>query len=101
MAVGFRVLGDVEAHADGRPVDLGHARQRAVLLVLLVEVNRVVAPDRLLDRVWSDRPPQRAHGTLRCYLSRLRQALSVAPDVTIARRSGGYVLSVDPLTVDM
>ncbi|WP_341715655.1 BTAD domain-containing putative transcriptional regulator [Micromonospora sp. FIMYZ51] len=101
MVVQFRLLGNVEAEADGNAIDLGHVRQRCVLAVLLVEANKAVHVDRLLDRVWLDRPPQRAHGTLYSYLSRLRRALSVADDVGIARQQGGYLLNVDAMAVDL
>jgi DNA-binding SARP family transcriptional activator len=101
MATEFRLLGDVQAVVDGRLVDLGHARQRCVLAVLLVESNRVVPADQLLDRVWADRPPQRARTTLSSYLSRLRQVLAGAADVGLARRPGGYVVTVDPMAVDL
>ncbi|MDX3453369.1 BTAD domain-containing putative transcriptional regulator [Streptomyces sp. ME02-8801-2C] len=101
MTVEFDVLGSVEARVDGRIVDLGHARQRCVLAVLLVDANRVVSVDRLLERVWADRPPQRARNTLYGYVSRLRQALAVAEGVGIVRRSGGYVLDVEATAVDL
>jgi hypothetical protein len=39
MVVQFRVLGEVEARADGQLVELGHARQRCVLVTLLVQAN--------------------------------------------------------------
>ncbi|MEH0423053.1 BTAD domain-containing putative transcriptional regulator [Streptomyces sp. B21-083] len=101
MAVEFDVLGSVEARVDGRIVDLGHARQRCVLAVLLVDANRVVSVDQLLERVWADRPPQRARNTLYGYVSRLRQALAVAEEAEIVRRSGGYVLDVEATAVDL
>jgi DNA-binding SARP family transcriptional activator len=36
----FGLLGPVEVWADGRAVAAGHARQRAVLAVLLLEAGR-------------------------------------------------------------
>ncbi|SMD27033.1 DNA-binding transcriptional activator of the SARP family [Kibdelosporangium aridum] len=96
--VEFRLLGEIEAQQGGQLVDLGHARQRCVLVTLLVEADQVVQVDQLLDRVWGERPPTRARDSLYSYLSRLRQIL---PDVDIVRRSGGYVLSVDPDLVDL
>ncbi len=99
--VEFRLLGDVEADIDGRTVDVGHLRQRCVLVALLVDANRVVPVEQLLDRVWADRLPQRARGTLHSYLSRLRLALASASGVGIARRPGGYLLTVDPMCVDL
>ncbi|NBM14642.1 tetratricopeptide repeat protein [Streptomyces sp. GC420] len=80
---------------------MGPARQRSVLAALLVDVNRAVGTAELVDRVWGDSSPQRARATLHSYLSRLRQTLAVAKDVSIARRSGGYALLVDRHAVDM
>ncbi|MET7451358.1 BTAD domain-containing putative transcriptional regulator [Streptomyces sp. NPDC005574] len=97
----FELLGSVEARVDGRVTDLGHARQRCVLAVLLVDANRVVSVDQLVERVWADRPPQRARNTLYGYVSRLRQALAVADGADIVRRSGGYVLDVAATAVDL
>ncbi|MGQ4358411.1 BTAD domain-containing putative transcriptional regulator [Streptomyces sp. SAS_272] len=101
MTVEFELLGTVEARADGRVIDLGHARQRCVLAVLLADANRVVSVDRLVERVWADRHPQRVRNTLYGYLSRLRRALAVSEGVDIVRRSGGYVLDVEASAVDL
>jgi DNA-binding SARP family transcriptional activator/tetratricopeptide (TPR) repeat protein len=101
-AVEFRLLGSIDAHIDGQPVDLGHARQRRVLAALLVDAERLVPVDSLVHRVWGDDPPPRAHSTLYSYLSRLRRALSLAPNTTyIQRQPGGYVATVDPAVVDL
>jgi DNA-binding SARP family transcriptional activator/tetratricopeptide (TPR) repeat protein len=101
MAVRFRVLGTIEADDDGHPIDLGHLRQRWVLAVLLIEANRMVSVEQLQNRVWGQHPPQRADGTLRTYLCRLRRALVGTVDVEIVRRPGGYRLVVDPMAVDL
>jgi len=99
VALEFRLLGAVESNADGRLLDLGPARQRCVLVALLVDANRPVSVEALLYRIWADRPPQRARHSLYTYLSHLRRALSDVAD--ISRRSGGYVLSVDSDAVDL
>lgn len=87
--VEFALLGPVEA-----AVDLGPARQRAVLVALLLDANRPVSVDQLAERVWGERVPDSARRTLFSYLSRLRSA-----GVPISRQPSGYVLtaSVDLL----
>ncbi len=99
VAVELRVLGPVDLRVDGRSVEIGHARQRCVLAVLLMEANRVVTMEQLLDRVWADRLPQKARQVASNYVSRLRQVL--VDDVAIVRQGGGYVLRVDPEAVDV
>ncbi|MGQ0776055.1 MAG: AfsR/SARP family transcriptional regulator [Pseudonocardiales bacterium] len=101
MAVKFGVLGDVETWVDGRRVKVGHVRQRCVLAVLLAEANQPVTVDQLVDRVWGQGVPHRARDTLYSYLSRLRQALAPAHEVRLTRQTGGYVLVVDPMVVDL
>jgi DNA-binding SARP family transcriptional activator/Tfp pilus assembly protein PilF len=100
VAVEFRLLGDVQVLVDGCLVDVGHARQRCVLVALLVEANRPVPVDQLVERVWADRPPQRARNTVSGYLSRLRDALATG-GAAIVRQPAGHVLTVDPMAVDV
>lgn len=101
MGVDFRVLGEFEVRIDGHPVNIGHARQRCVLLALLVDANQVVSVDQLVSRVWADQPPQRVRSAVYNYVSRLRQILAASRDAAITRRSGGYLLAIDPLAVDL
>lgn len=83
----FQVLGAVTAHAEQGPVDLGAARQRAVLAVLLVEPGRPVSVEQLVDRVWAAAPPRQARRTLQSYLSRLRHLTSGARGPVLGRVS--------------
>ena len=54
----FRVLGSLEVRRRGRPLALGGAQQRALLAMLLIEANRPMATDRLVQLLWVDAPPQ-------------------------------------------
>lgn len=86
---------------DDRRLDAGHARQRTVLACLLVDVNRAVTADQLIDRVWSDEPPHRSRNALAAYISRLRRLLAETGAAEIVRGPGGYALRTDPLNVDL
>ncbi|MEV6832360.1 BTAD domain-containing putative transcriptional regulator [Amycolatopsis sp. NPDC051102] len=99
--VELRVLGTVEVVAGGARLDVGHARQRDVLAVLLLDVGRAVPAGRLIDRVWGERPPRQPRNSLYAYVSRLRGLLGALDGVTIERERDGYVLVADPLTVDV
>ncbi|MCC8246420.1 AfsR/SARP family transcriptional regulator [Saccharothrix luteola] len=93
MAVEIALLGEVTARVDGRPVDLGPARQRCVLAALAVDAGRLVPADRLVERVWGSDTPRRGRATLHSHISRLRGAFAGAP--AVVHRSGGYTLVVD------
>jgi len=95
------LLGEVEALVDGQRLEIGHARQRCVLASLLVDVNRPVSVDQLIDRVWADEPPRQVRNALAGYLSRLRQLLGDPGDVQINRGPAGYTLTADALSVDL
>lgn len=100
MAVRFRLLGEVAVLVDDRPVDLGHQRQRCVLAVLAMELNRPVPADRLVDRIWGDHPPLRGRNAVYGYVSRLRGVLRPA-GATIHREPGGYALRLDESAIDL
>src|SRR2546429_7469078 len=74
----FRLLGPVEAYHEGRQVDLGRRRERCLLAILLLEVNRPVPVDRLIGLLWDGRPPASARGALHTHMSRLRGRLDPA-----------------------
>ena len=97
----IRLLGAVDVIIDRRSVDIGHARQASVLAALLIDVNRWVSIDRLVERVWGECPPARSNSALYSYVSRLRRVLSTTEDFRIIRKSGGYIAASDPLGIDM
>lgn len=93
----FRVLGALEVRDGDGPVELGGAKQRAVLAHLLVRANAVVPADRLIDEVWGDEPPAAARNVLQTYISRLRKELGAD---RLEHGSGGYVLRAKPGEID-
>lgn len=101
MGVRFRVLGDIEVVVDGRRLDIGHARQQCVLVSLLVDVNRAVAPETLIARVWADEPPLKSRNALAAYVSRLRTLLAGIEGVGLVREPGGYALHAPEDSVDL
>ena len=89
LALEFRILGSLDVWRDGRAVDLGPHRQRALLAVLLLSANEVLSSDRLIDEVWGERAPASAPNMIQVYVSRLRKALGPGLLVT---QAPGYVL---------
>ena len=94
----LRVLGPVEAMADGTRLPLGGRRQRALLALLLIMPRQPVSADRLIDELWAGEPPDGSDTTLRSYVSRLRTALDGV--VAIRAVSGGYAIDVEPDLID-
>jgi DNA-binding SARP family transcriptional activator/tetratricopeptide (TPR) repeat protein len=103
--VEFRLLGPVEVWSAGRCLEMGPPQQRAVLAALAVDAGRPVFRGALIDRIWSGRAPEGVAPALYAHINRIRRVLAAeAADeepVRLARRSGGYVLEVDPAEVDL
>jgi YVTN family beta-propeller protein len=96
----FRILGPLEVSRDGAVVDLGARKQRALLALLLLNANRVVPTERLIDELWGDTPPESARSALQVYVAALRKALG--GDANALRTSApGYVLDVEPGALDL
>lgn len=83
----LRILGTLEASRDGADVDLGPAKQRAVLGLLLLRANRVVSLSDLSDALWGDSPPRTARKNIQVYMSTLRGILMSGPDEVAAQRA--------------
>ena len=101
----YRILGPLEVADGPRLLDLGGPKQRAVLAALLVEANRVVSLDRLIDELWEDEPPPRATASLQAYISNLRRELEPdraprSPARVLVTQPPGYLLRVDPDDID-
>lgn len=98
----FRILGPLEVVAEGRPLNLSGIKQRALLAILLLEANRVVSVERLVELLWGEEPPETAPNVLQVYISQLRKAMEPdgVPYRVLISRSPGYLLHVGPDELD-
>jgi DNA-binding SARP family transcriptional activator len=94
----FRILGPLEAVVDGTVVQLGGAKQRALLALLLFEGGRVVSAGRILEALWAGAPPATAQASLQNFVSQLRKLLGAE---VIETRAPGYRLRLDGADLDL
>jgi SARP family transcriptional regulator, regulator of embCAB operon len=100
----FGLLGPLQIIVDGRPLALGTPKQRAVLAALLIERNRPVGIDSLVNAAWQDALPGRAGASIHTYVSNLRRLLSnagVDPKTVVVKAAPGYRLDVGEDSVDL
>jgi DNA-binding SARP family transcriptional activator/tetratricopeptide (TPR) repeat protein len=99
----FRALGPIELWSAGQPQDLGPARARCILAMLLLAPRTIVPADTLIDRLWDTQPPPKARESLSVYIARLRGSLrqAVGDGVQLVGRARGYMLDVDSEAVDV
>ena len=103
-ALRFGMLGPLQMCANGTELPLGAAKQRAVLATLLINRNRIVPIDSVIDAVWQERPPPEARGTLHAHVSRLRRLMSGAgidPAAVVVSIQPGYRLNVPDEACDI
>ncbi|MGE7385706.1 BTAD domain-containing putative transcriptional regulator [Streptomyces sp. NPDC004126] len=85
-----------------RTVQVGGARQRTILALLLLSPGRIVPVDTLVDVVWNGRPPATARTQVAIVIAALRKAIKsegVAEEV-IATAHPGYLLRPDGHVLD-
>src|SRR6266496_6521736 len=93
----FRILGPLEVADAGEPVQLHGQKQRALLALLLLEPNRVVSTDRIIDSLWGEEPPKTAATSLQNFVSQLRKLLGPA---TLLTKPPGYELRLEQEQLD-
>jgi DNA-binding SARP family transcriptional activator/tetratricopeptide (TPR) repeat protein len=98
------LLGPVRAERAGQAVELGPPQHRLLLAVLALEVNRLVPVERLVELIWPVGPPRSAEHAVQVGVSRLRLRLRPAEEapeeVRLDRQGPGYLLRMDPASVD-
>jgi DNA-binding SARP family transcriptional activator len=96
--VEFRILGLLEVLEEGWPVKVGPGKERALLAALLLNSNRPLSTERLVEELWQEgRSPENAAKSVQIYVSRLRGRLGADRILTTP---AGYVLELDRSELD-
>jgi DNA-binding SARP family transcriptional activator/tetratricopeptide (TPR) repeat protein len=102
----FEVLGPLRAWRGDVPIDLGPVQQRVVLAVLLLQQNRPIGREQIVNAVWGDAEPRHVANLLQRNVSRLRAVLELSRYATaesgeLAWTDAGYVLTVPADGLDL
>ncbi|MFI7131217.1 BTAD domain-containing putative transcriptional regulator [Nonomuraea sp. NPDC050153] len=101
----IHLLGAVTATRGSQSIDLGPARQRAVLAILALSAARPVPLDQLVADIWGEGAPRNAEQSVYTYIAGLRRAFEPdrgrrKPSQLLAGTPAGYVLSLPSAQVD-
>jgi DNA-binding SARP family transcriptional activator len=101
--VRYAILGPVELCDSGRRVAVSGRRQVALLASLLIDANRAVSSDRLIDALWGDQASGAALKRLQMAIVRLRRRLDregVPGESVLRTVAGGYLLAMESGELD-
>jgi DNA-binding SARP family transcriptional activator/class 3 adenylate cyclase len=96
-----RMLGPLEVHAGER---LAYAGEKggALLALLLLNANRVVSIEQLIDELWGDEPPASGAKAVQVRVSQLRKTfVDAGIGELIVTRPSGYVIELAPDQLDL
>ncbi|MBN9795569.1 hypothetical protein DMP17_44435 [Pseudonocardia sp. TMWB2A] len=97
----IRVLGPLEVHDGDRLLEIAGVRRQAVLVLLVLNEGRAVPLDRIISRLWPDRPPPTAAAAVRNNISALRRLLQPLDAATIETVGSTYALRLRPGALDV
>ncbi len=100
----FAILGRTAVIDNGRSVQLGAAKERGLLGILLLHADEPVKVDMLADLLWPGQGGDTRRSTMYSLVSRIRAMLArlgMPEALEWIRAANSYRLKVDPLDVDL
>jgi len=97
----FRVLGPLTIEDGGVAAQIKGVKPRLLLAALLVEANRPVSADRLVDVLWAHQPPANYGPALHNHVLRIRRLLGDTDLSRLRTTVSGYQLHVRPEEFDL
>ena len=101
----FELLGPLRAWLGDESIALGPVQQRAVLAVLLLNANKPVGRQQLINAIWGSAAPVYAVNLVQKHVSALRRLLEPdrsrrAPSRLLSWTDNGYLLSIEAQRLD-
>jgi DNA-binding SARP family transcriptional activator len=96
----FRLLGPVEVVADGSPIAFARRQHRDLLALLLLNANRMLSVDEVIEAMWGGAAPATALAQVRNMASAVRSAMA-RPGLATLDGRGGYRLRLDERHIDL
>lgn len=90
------LLGPIEVYKDGENLRLAPL-ERNLCALLALSVGKVLSTDRIIDRLWGERPPAAPRSRVQGLVSSLRRKLGTA----VETRHPGYVLKLPESSCDV
>ncbi len=97
----FGLLGTVSVRHDGAAIPIRSPMSRNVLAALLLDANRIVSTERLIEVLWGDAPPASATASLHNHIGRLRALLGTNARARIQAVPPGYLIQVNDGELDL
>ena len=94
----FSILGPLDVRAGGQTISTGASKEWALLTLLLLNADRVVPVDRLVDELWGEQVPGSAQKMVQIFVSQLRKQL---PAGVIQTQAPGYRLALGEQLLDL
>lgn len=96
----FRVLGPLEVRsAEGALLQAARRKQRLLLALLVLQADRKVTAQELMDQLWGERPPASALSNLQSYVAQLRRLFG-DQSPRLRNGDGSYRLHADDQELD-
>ncbi|MEU6669808.1 BTAD domain-containing putative transcriptional regulator [Streptomyces sp. NPDC046727] len=96
----FRILGETSvATAEAGAVAI-HGKKAELLSFLLLNANKVIPVDQIVETLWDDEPPKSAIRNVRTYVWQIRRVLGTQAH-RLNQVAGGYVFHCDPEELDV
>ncbi|MFG2039136.1 BTAD domain-containing putative transcriptional regulator [Dactylosporangium sp. NPDC048998] len=104
MSFTFQVLGQIGVRCGPVPVELPAGKPQSLLAALLLNANRLVPVQSLVDALWDEAPPRSAVANVRTYAVRVRKLLADPETAAGSRLLGlerAYRIAVQPGELDL